>query len=102
MKKEFPKPYNEIYIRAHEAAINLKFEITKEDINEGIINFSVGMSIWSFGENFKISITKDSDYKTTVEVLSDVTFKIQIFDWGKNDNNIQLFFSELSRLLKIQ
>ncbi|MCO5268983.1 MAG: hypothetical protein M9897_08830 [Brumimicrobium sp.] len=100
MVKEFQQTYNVVYIKCHEAAINLNFNITKEDISEGEILFKVGWSLWSFGEQFKIIITNVSTNLTKVEVASEAAFKAQIIDWGKNDKNVKAFFETLTELLK--
>jgi len=100
MVKEFEKSYNVVYIKCHEASINLNFKITKEDVYEGIILFKVGWSIWSFGERFKIVITKVGVNLTKVEVASEAAIKAQIVDWGKNKDNIRIFFETVTELLK--
>lgn len=100
MVKEFEKSYNVVYIKCHEAAINLNFNISKEDISEGIILFKIGLSFFSWGEKFKIVITNLGVNLTRVEIASEATFGAQIIDWGKNNENIQNFFKTLNGLLK--
>ena len=100
MTKEFEKSYNIIYIKCHEAAINLNFKISKEDITEGVILFKVGMSWTSWGEKFKIVITSVNANLTKVEIASETAFQAQLIDWGKNNENIKNFFQEVNNLLK--
>ena len=100
MVKEFKKSYNAVYIKCHEAAINLNFNITKEDISEGIILFKVGWSLLSWGEKFKIVITNAGTNLTKVEVASEGAIQAQVIDWGKNNDNIKNFFQTLTDLLK--
>lgn len=100
MVKEFAKSYNEVYIKCHEAAIKLGFDITKEDISEGIILFKVGMSLFSWGENFKILITKKGENLTRVEIASEAAIGAQLIDWGKNNENIIFFNETLNEFLK--
>lgn len=101
MVKEFANPYNVVYIKCHEAAINLNFNITKEDIAGGEILFKVGMTLLSWGEFFKILITNVSTNLTRVEVASEAAFQAQLIDWGKNNENIKDFFKTLTELLKV-
>ena len=100
MIKEYNKPQNIVYITCHKVAIDLGFNIFKEDIDGGEIKFKVPMSIWSFGEKFKILITQINQSKTTVEVASDAVVGLQIIDWGKNNKNIMKFFETLNNMLE--
>jgi hypothetical protein len=100
MIKEFSKEYTAVYINCHESAINLGFKIYSEDINSGVIKFKVPWSLFSFGEEFQILITKKNDSKTIVEVASEGTVGLQIIDWGKNNKNINKFFETITQLLK--
>ncbi len=100
MVKEFKKPYSAVYVKCHQAAIELNFDITREDIGGGEILFKVGMSWFSWGEKFKIVITRSGLNQTRVEIASEAAFEAQVIDWGKNDNNVQSFFETLNGLLK--
>ena len=100
MVREFEKSYNLVYIKCHEAAINLNFNITKEDIADGEILFKVGITWLSWGEKFKILITNGGTTRTRVEVASEAAFQAQLIDWGKNNENIKGFFQTLNELLK--
>lgn len=100
MIKEFDKSYNLVYIKCHEAAINLNFKITEEDITDGIILFKVGMSWTSWGEKFKIVITSVNANLTRVEIASEAAFQAQLIDWGKNNENVTNFFQEVHKLFK--
>jgi hypothetical protein len=100
MVREFEKSYNEVYIKCHETAINLNFNIMKEDILEGIILFKVGLSLFSWGEKFKIVITDVGTNFTRVKITSEAAFEVQVVDWGKNNMNVLNFFKTLTELLK--
>jgi hypothetical protein len=100
MRKEYNYSYDKVYINCFEATEQMKFKITKENISEGLILFEVGWSLLSFGEKFKIVITKINASTTSVEVSSQATVGIQIIDWGKNNNNVTGFFETLNGLLK--
>lgn len=100
MIKEFEKSHNQVCVKCHEAAINLGFKITMEDISQGIILFKVGWSLWSFGEEFKVIITNPKSNLTKVEVASQAAINAQVIDWGKNKDNINIFFKTLTELLE--
>lgn len=97
MIKSFDKEYNIVYINCHKTAIELGFNVFKEDIGEGIIRFKVPMSIWSWGEKFEIRITKNTEVSTEVELASVAKVGLQIIDWGKNDKNVSCFFEMLNK-----
>lgn len=99
MIKSFAKEYNIVYINCLKTAIELGFNIFKEDIGEGVIRFKVPMSIWSWGEKFEIRITKSNKTSTEVELASTANVGLQIIDWGKNDKNVCSFFETLNKRL---
>ena len=98
MKNEFKEPFNVVYVNCHKAANQLGFKIFKEDIVDGVIKFTVKNSIWSFGENFKVLISKVEN-STFVEVSSEGNVGLQIYDWGKNKKNIEQFFEAINEQL---
>lgn len=100
MIKNFDAEYNTVYINCHKTAIELGFNIFKEDIGEGVIRFKVPMSIWSWGEKFEIRITKNNKTSTEVELASTAKVGLQIIDWEKNDKNVVDFFKALKTKLK--
>ena len=97
MKKEIAKPYDITYIKAIEAARNCNFNIKSESLTDGIISFKVRISIWSWGETFYIKFTKVEQNLTQIEVSSQNN---QVGSWGKHEQNISDFFSNLNSLLK--
>ncbi len=98
MKNEFKEPFNIVYVNCHKAAIQLGFKIFKEDLIDGVITFTIKDSIWSFGENFKILISKVEN-STIVKVFSEGSVGLQIYDWGKNKKNIERFFEAINEQL---
>ncbi len=100
MNKKFKEGYNIVYVNCHKATLELNFEILSEDIIDGIILFRIGLSLLSYGEVFKVTITRMEPEYTSVSVESESSVKFQLFDWGKNEKNISDFFDKLSMLLK--
>lgn len=99
MVKLFNKSYNIVYINCHEAAIELNFDITSEDIRTGVILFNVGWSLFSWGEKFKVAIVSEEPNVTKVELSTEAAVQAQIIDWGKNDSNVKKFFQNLTQRL---
>ena len=52
----------------------------------------IPMGIWSYGERLTVSIHQDG----RLEMKSKCVVPIQIFDWGKNERNIDKFFRNLT------
>ena len=100
MEKFFDAPYNTVYIKSLQTAKQLDLKIYKEDISTGIILFKVGVSLWSFGEDFRVSIESRSKNKTKVSIRSESSVAVQAFDWGKNRDNINTFFKALTTMMK--
>lgn len=97
MRKEIQKPYEISYIKALEATRNCGFQIENESLTEGIIEFKVGISLWSWGETFYLKLNKINAILTSLEVSS---HNNQLGSWGKHERNISDFFSALDLLIK--
>lgn len=67
----------------------LPFLILRQD-NDRII-LKVGWTIWSWGENIIIDLSKNGQ----VTVLSKCVFPLQCIDYGKNKENVELLFERL-------
>ncbi|MES2396327.1 MAG: hypothetical protein V4549_10005 [Bacteroidota bacterium] len=96
MQKEFNQSYDKVYINCLEAANQLNYNIKKESMSEGLITFKIKMSFWSWGEIFTIKVTKSNNLNTLISVGS---VNGQIYDWGKNDQNITEFMALTENLL---
>mgnify|MGYP001219080085 CR=1 FL=1 len=53
-----------------------------------------GLTIWSYGETIQITFID----KNTIEIQSKCNFPTQIFDWGKNEENVHT----LANLIEIE
>ncbi len=100
MKKVYNHPYNMVYVQCLESANRNEFDIKKENISTGKIEFKVGWSLVSFGEKFIITIIEEEPKKTSVTVTSAASVSLQIIDWGKNSDNIKEFYQTLNEILK--
>lgn len=99
MTKHFNREYGAVYVGCLETARALEFEITTEEIDSGIIDFKVGMSLWSFGEKFRITINAVEPQLIEVTVGSQTAVQVQLIAWGKNKRNIENFFDLLTERL---
>lgn len=97
MKEKINKSYDLAYVNALKATKLCKFKIINENIDSGLITFRVGWSIWSWGETFKVQLTKITQDQTELEVSSD---SFQWGSWGKHEKNIRDFLNQLNEFLK--
>jgi hypothetical protein len=63
-----------------------------EEESEGTFIGKIPMGIWSYGERLTVSIHRDG----TLEVRSVCVWPMQIFDWGKNERNIDKLFQNMT------
>ncbi|GAH66337.1 unnamed protein product [marine sediment metagenome] len=67
------------------------FHLVRYDEKNGIIDCKTGTSIWSWGETILISVKRIEKGKTRVTI--DSSPLMQLFDWGKSEDNVSKFFS---------
>ena len=96
-RRIYEYPYQRVYSAALSAAERCGFRIDEEDEDEGIIQASAGMSLWSWGEYITIEISRVT---TGIEVTLSSNAKIQVFDWDKSKDNVNAFFQMLGRHLE--
>lgn len=77
--------------RAKMALERSKFKIKFFDKTSGNIQAKTKLSWWSWTEDVTVNINEKSE----VQILSKCAFPMQIFDWGKNRENVNKFFSNL-------
>ena len=63
---------------------NDETEFTEKSKFKPLITAKSGMTIWSFGETIQITFID----KKTVEIQSKCNAPTQMFDWGKNEKNV--------------
>ncbi len=88
--------YERVFKEVKNALSDCKFKIKEADESSGKINASAGISIWSWGENINILVSKTSE-GTQVDAYSGT--KLQLIDWGKTRKNITNFFAALNKRL---
>ena len=75
------------------------FEVGDVDFENGIIEATTGLSVWSFGETITINIERISSmsFKIVIASVSDA----QIWAWGKNNKNEQKILKGLSKVFLV-
>lgn len=82
-----------VFRAAENVAENLNWEVTRANPNEGNIIAKTGATWKAFGESINISIIPES-VGCSIIISSKLTS--QLYDWGKNSDNVKDFFSRLS------
>jgi len=93
----YEKEYKRVFEEAKNTLSDCNFSIKESNIDSGTIKANVKMSIWSWGENIEIFISKTS---VGTKVTFSSSAKAQLFDWGKSKRNINNFFEKLSKRLE--
>jgi len=88
--------YKKVFEEVKNAISDCGFKIKEADETSGKIKASASISIWSWGENIDILISKTSE-GTRVDAYSGA--KLQLVDWGKSRKNITRIFTALNRRL---
>jgi len=96
-RKIFQESYTKVYSRAVSTLMELKWQISHSDKEEGLIQARTPMNLWTWGDLVTVYVTEESQNKILVEVTS---ASPQQYDWGKNKDNIEKFYSRLSEKLQ--
>jgi hypothetical protein len=81
-----------------EAANLSGFKVVDRRTAEGAITLSSPVSLYSWGENVFVQISKFGDL-VEVEIKSQCKLRTQIIDWGKNKRNITKIYGYVESLL---
>lgn len=93
---EYDAPVEGVFLACRRALRHLRWDVEEYDEHEGYIRAKTGASLRSWGERVEISIWERDD-STTVRAESRPSG--QLFDWGKDDENVERFFDELDNIL---
>ncbi|MEK6776404.1 MAG: hypothetical protein AABY87_05925 [bacterium] len=89
--------YDIVFSKAIDTVIDMGWQIISTDKSTGIISFSTPTNLWTWGDNASIRVSKIGNGKIRVDLSSST--QRQIYDWGRNKQNIEVFFSKLDALL---
>ena len=88
----FNHSYQKVYSQSINTLMELKWQISHSDKNEGLIQAKTPMNLWTWGDLVTVYIIKQEDNKVFVNITS---ASPQQHDWGKNGDNIEKFYSAL-------
>ena|SRR5438477_8913183 len=74
-------PVGKVLEAALRALAQLRYKIDSVDRQNGIINFKTKMSIWSWGQELSILVTKTSTNDSVIDFGNQLKFGA--FDWGE-------------------
>lgn len=97
-KRIFQDSYAKVYSRAVSTLMELKWQVSHSDKEEGLIQARTPMNLWTWGDLVTVYVIEESPNRILVEVTS---ASPQQYDWGKNKNNIEKFYSRLSEKLQV-
>ncbi len=78
-----------------EAIKKLNCKVQKENLQEGIIEAKGGITFTSLGENISVKLEKINDNITGVAIKSATAVSTVMFDYGKNQKNVDTIISFL-------
>ena len=96
-KRVFQEPYAKVFSRAVSTLMELRWQITHSNKEEGLIQARTPMTLWTWGDLVTVYVIDEGEGKTQIEVTS---ASPQQYDWGKNRTNIETFYSRLSEKLQ--
>ena len=79
------------------AGLNLKLVSESQTDNGAVFHIKHGLSPKSLGENITVTLSPLPGEGTGVHVASRCARKFQLFDFGKNENNVRAVFDYLER-----
>ena len=92
--RTFKVPFQKVYDASVEALRKSGFQIKDKSTNK--LKASSGWDFRSWGENIEVTL---EDTPRGVEVRVTSTPIAQLFDWGRSEENISKFFTNLERCL---
>lgn len=82
----YQQPINTVYDASLEALHALEWTVVSEDRKNHRIEVKAPMSLWTWGDDLIVLNTELSSGDVRVDVESETGF--QVYDWGKNKQNI--------------
>lgn len=97
--QSFEQPFSKVYSRSLSTLMELQWQLSHANKEEGLIQARTPMTLWTTGDLVTVHVFEESQNTTRVEVSS---ASAQQFDWGKNKENIVKFYSRLTEKLKAE
>ncbi|HZY94103.1 MAG TPA: hypothetical protein VFE98_04475 [Candidatus Bathyarchaeia archaeon] len=89
---DIPYPFQRVWDAAWTALPLAGWELNGANRALGHFDAKVGMSIWTWGEDFTVNLEKLGDASTRIQVWGECG---QSYDWGKTRQDIDRFISLL-------
>jgi len=99
-QQKFPFPYEAVFDSTLQAITNCGMKVKSTDKVIGRITASVGMSLFSYGENITVIIESINDTTTSVGMESALKIGFNLAGAGKHQKNFDKVIAETSRLLQ--
>ena len=81
------------------AALNMGLNLREESHTSGTLNMTSDGSLFSFGNNIDIKISKTGQSECSVKVSSKSAVLFQLIDWGVNKEIEEQLVQEIKKIL---
>jgi len=95
-EEKYGNPYDAIFEASLKSVKELGWKLTFSDSKVGDIKAQTGSTLWSWGEDISIKVSKEAA-GSSVSVFSKASS--QLFDWGKSEENEKLFHIKLKEII---
>ncbi|TCW00385.1 hypothetical protein [Biostraticola tofi] len=99
-QQKFPYPADKVFAKLLEAVPSAGMKIKNQDEILRRLTVSVGMSLFSWGENMTIVVTDVDDKSSIISIDSSLKFSPNIAGMHKHQKNFDKIIYSLSALLK--
>jgi len=83
------------------AALGSVPKASRPQVDGPWIKTSIGMSIWSWGETM-VGHVQPGPGRCMVTIRSNSAVTMTLFDWGKNQKNVEAALTQLTQLARMQ
>jgi len=95
MTTQLTRQPNDVWPAVKSALASMGGSVSKDEQAKGVIEAKVSVSLFSWGENVRISVAP-ADGGSVVSVESRSRFPLTLIDWGKNKRNVNRFLDSLN------
>lgn len=89
--------YDEVFRAVGQALTEHDFTIREKNYDKGIVTAEVPWTMKSFGERIQMQLRPQKEY-VHLHILSTCKLETQLFDWGKNRENVDRLFESVKKL----
>lgn len=99
-EQKVPFPYDVVFEKTQKAIEGAGMKVKSADPLMGRIIASVGMSLFSWGEDVTVVVEKINDEQSLVKIESSLKIGINVTGASKHQKNFNKIIAELSKLLQ--